>query len=203
MAVYYLTVNEIRRVKIGVSQDPWGRLKSFEPWAPCELRLAAVAPGGAWTEQETHYRHRESRCHSEWFDLTPEIEDEIAQHSWAAEDPTDFVDYTYQRVCGRVYLRDWMEKNGLDIYGAAEIVGCSWSTISYHSRMRWPPSYSMAMRLDIGTGGAVPMCGWADWFGEPVDHHAKSINPDRHRFIPEAIERETGGAVPASQWADR
>lgn len=61
-------------VKIGVSADPRGRLKSLQTASPVRLELALVLPGqGADGEAALHARFAAYRSHGEWFHNAPAL----------------------------------------------------------------------------------------------------------------------------------
>ncbi len=61
-------------VKIGVANDPLGRLGELMVGSPIRLELLATVPGGRELEKALHSILESERSHGEWFHLTPRIQ---------------------------------------------------------------------------------------------------------------------------------
>lgn len=68
--VYYIRFRDT--VKIGTSTDVAKRL-TMHPWE----ELVAIEPGGQTVERRRHKELRSSRLDGEWFELTPEVREQI------------------------------------------------------------------------------------------------------------------------------
>jgi len=72
--VYFVRAGEDGPIKIGVSSDVDGRIKSLQTDAPAELHLLAVLDGaGRDVEQSLHVRFADGRLTGEWFQPTDEL----------------------------------------------------------------------------------------------------------------------------------
>lgn len=65
----YLISDESGRVKIGVSNDIDGRLRSLQTANPEKLTLLATCHGGEALEKRLHERYEDRRLEREWFKL--------------------------------------------------------------------------------------------------------------------------------------
>lgn len=65
--VYLIT--DGRYTKVGVSRNPYERLKSLQIGASRKLELVAKFPGGRRVEAKIHNSLKPKRVHGEWFDL--------------------------------------------------------------------------------------------------------------------------------------
>lgn len=54
-------------IKIGCSDLPERRLRTYDIWSPFPLELLATAPGSFWHERALHWLFRGSHSHGEWF----------------------------------------------------------------------------------------------------------------------------------------
>lgn len=63
------SAGEVHRVKIGMSIDPWARLKDLQTGSPRSLALLATGPGGRVLEGRLHRVLQDHHAHGEWFDL--------------------------------------------------------------------------------------------------------------------------------------
>jgi|SRR4051794_10521907 hypothetical protein len=76
--IYIITVaGTLTLVKIGISKDPWQRLKDLQTGNPFELVLFAVARVGTYAtaralELAVHVTLAPFRLVGEWFNVTPE-----------------------------------------------------------------------------------------------------------------------------------
>jgi hypothetical protein len=78
MSVYFITCRDASAVKIGKADDPRARLQQLQCACPMPLKLEAVFPGGADAESALHRVFDSARIHREWFIITAEIEQYIA-----------------------------------------------------------------------------------------------------------------------------
>jgi hypothetical protein len=79
--IYFIGCEEAGAVKIGlVSKRPYERLNQAQVNCPLVLELLAICEGGKPAEAELHARFSPFRIRGEWFRLTPELADLIAQH---------------------------------------------------------------------------------------------------------------------------
>jgi len=74
MAVYFIVADELRRVKIGFSDDPARRFVKVQTDSPCVLRLAAVMDADEEEERRLHRMFAGSCIGGEWFWFSPEIQ---------------------------------------------------------------------------------------------------------------------------------
>lgn len=74
--VYFISDNN-GNVKIGVSNEPAGRLKTLQTGNGARLNLLTCIRGGGWKESQLHKRFAEDRINGEWFILSPQIENYI------------------------------------------------------------------------------------------------------------------------------
>lgn len=65
-------------VKIGMSKDVPGRLRTLRTMSPLPLELLGVIPGGRDEEALLHREWAELRLHGEWFQATPDLIGHIA-----------------------------------------------------------------------------------------------------------------------------
>ncbi len=79
MAVYFITAGD--QVKIGFSKNPKDRARAYQTTSPVPVTLAGVIEDGdEMLESILHQRFYENRTHGEWFNLTDEISELIAEH---------------------------------------------------------------------------------------------------------------------------
>lgn len=79
MSVYFITARELNICKIGVAIDAKKRRSSLQTSCPARLTLEAVLPGSYKLERDLHIRFAEHRINGEWFKITPELDDLIAE----------------------------------------------------------------------------------------------------------------------------
>lgn len=65
-------------IKIGCSQNPLLRLRTFEAWCPFPLENVAQIEGNHNLERRFHAKFREQHSHCEWFHWSQELEDTIS-----------------------------------------------------------------------------------------------------------------------------
>ncbi len=75
--VYFIAAPKYNRVKIGYTTNVYRRFHTIKTSSPEHLRLIAVEPGQAADEAAYHKRFNAHRLSGEWFELSPEIEDEV------------------------------------------------------------------------------------------------------------------------------
>lgn len=73
----YFIVSAGGPIKIGVSSDVEGRLRTLQTAHPYKLEVACVIEGGWELEPHYHARFAEHRLHGEWFSPHQDITDEI------------------------------------------------------------------------------------------------------------------------------
>jgi hypothetical protein len=71
--IYCVTAREVGRVKIGFSNDPFGRFSKLQSDSPVALEIEHLFAGGVEDEAELHVRFALHRVRGEWFSLAPEI----------------------------------------------------------------------------------------------------------------------------------
>lgn len=71
--VYFIQRGEDGPIKIGVSVDVAGRLRTLRAASQEPLVLLGTLPGGAGLEQALHDRFRDQRVRGEWFRPSPEL----------------------------------------------------------------------------------------------------------------------------------
>lgn len=80
-SVYFIEA-ENGLIKIGVSDDPVGRLAQIKTMSPLPLKLLGLIPGaGDVGEAEFHRRFADDREHGEWFRPSPALTSYIAAHA--------------------------------------------------------------------------------------------------------------------------
>lgn len=67
--IYVIGESPTGKVKIGVSDEPWKRLKGIQTGNPGTLGILATFPGDRGTEKHIHNAFRDYRLSGEWFDL--------------------------------------------------------------------------------------------------------------------------------------
>lgn len=65
--IYFVREPAADRVKIGVSADPWKRLRYMQTGSPGALHMEAVCAGGKAEEAALHERFRDRHARGEWF----------------------------------------------------------------------------------------------------------------------------------------
>lgn len=78
MAVYFVHDDHSDWLKIGFSENPWGRMSKMQADCPGELTLLAILQGGRDVEAEVHQRFASARERGEWFRFTPELRAYVA-----------------------------------------------------------------------------------------------------------------------------
>lgn len=81
MAVYFIQAGDGGPIKIGVGNDPVGRLANLQTGHHELLTLLATVPGDAEVEAELHEAFARHRLRGEWFDPAPAILAFIAEHA--------------------------------------------------------------------------------------------------------------------------
>lgn len=76
--IYFIRDPLSRRVKIGLSDDPWKRLAYIQIGCPSDLELAGVEPGEEAREKALHQQFAAYRVRGEWFSETAELAQYIA-----------------------------------------------------------------------------------------------------------------------------
>lgn len=71
--VYAILAPRIKEVKIGVSLDPYARLRLLQTAHSVELELLGTMPGGLEKEREIHRKLSDARITGEWFRFTPKV----------------------------------------------------------------------------------------------------------------------------------
>lgn len=79
MSIYFIHAKGTRLVKIGYAADPWRRLNKIQCDTPRTVKMLAVEPGGREREDELHVQFKASRHRGEWFLLTDDLKEYIAQ----------------------------------------------------------------------------------------------------------------------------
>ncbi len=89
--VYFVQAASGGPIKIGISNDPLGRLAQLQTGHPGALVILAVVPGGRQLELDLHKKFAKHRIHGEWFSPTPELleivgnADKTARHQHLTE----------------------------------------------------------------------------------------------------------------------
>lgn len=76
--IYFIRDPAADRVKIGVSNDPWKRLKNMQTGSPGLLELVAMVDGDPAAEKALHQRFDGSRVRGEWFVWSGPVADHVA-----------------------------------------------------------------------------------------------------------------------------
>lgn len=71
--VYFIRAASTRRIKIGISSNPWSRLATLQTGSSEMLELIATTHGTLEDEQALHERFKDCRSANEWFDESPEL----------------------------------------------------------------------------------------------------------------------------------
>ena len=71
--VYYALADEVGRIKIGVSGNPWCRIHEMQTFSAVTLRLVALEPDGLAMERARHAQFATARLEREWFTFTGEL----------------------------------------------------------------------------------------------------------------------------------
>jgi hypothetical protein len=79
--VVYYVGGDTGPVKIGITNNMRHRLAAINNVCPEKVRCLAAFPGWTLEERFVHDRHAAARLNGEWFERTPEIEDEIRRHA--------------------------------------------------------------------------------------------------------------------------
>jgi len=132
--IYFLRpVGALGPIKIGCSDIPMERLRTFARWSPAPLEIAAIVPGSLSIESWLHNRFRDAHSHLEWYRPTPEL---VALVREAAE--TDAIPGCPQIVGEPINASDRrplaglpavLAKAGLDIGDLAKSAGVQAITI--------------------------------------------------------------------------
>jgi len=82
-SVYFIYAEEVKRMKIGLSNHPERYVEQLQTGSPVELRLVAVCPGDIRNEMEFYSQYEAYRRHGEWFDLPQsEVDAIITQYGY-------------------------------------------------------------------------------------------------------------------------
>lgn len=76
--VYFIQCGDF--VKIGISACAESRITNLQTSTPYDLEILYAFPGTGFDERELHKRFKHLRHRNEWFRLTDEIHDFIAEH---------------------------------------------------------------------------------------------------------------------------
>ncbi len=76
--VYFIKAND--KLKIGYANDPTKRIINMQVTNPYKLEVLLIIDGAYDLEKDLHKRFRESRLIGEWFELTDEIKEYIADN---------------------------------------------------------------------------------------------------------------------------
>jgi hypothetical protein len=68
--VYFIHNRRANAIKIGVSNDPIGRMVFLQTGCPDRLEMACTVPGGTLEEAELHRRFAADRISGEWFEVS-------------------------------------------------------------------------------------------------------------------------------------
>ncbi len=71
--LYAISRRDVKEIKIGISIEPWSRLRDFQSAHGSPLELALALPCLPALEIETHQRFATARKIGEWFEQTAEI----------------------------------------------------------------------------------------------------------------------------------
>lgn len=78
--IYFIGCAAANAVKIGRTyNEPYKRLMSMQACCPLELQLIGVTEGYGVEEAALHARFAPSRIRGEWFTMTDELRDHVAQ----------------------------------------------------------------------------------------------------------------------------
>ena len=74
VTVYFIRADcPVGYIKIGIANNPKGRLAGMQVHCPYLLRLLATSTGGRKVEKELHRRFHDAHVRGEWFRPTPEL----------------------------------------------------------------------------------------------------------------------------------
>lgn len=71
--IYFIRDRRDSRIKIGLSRDPWQRMRELAVTAPDSLELLAVMDGNRDTEAGLHSLFKHLRTAGEWFQPEPDL----------------------------------------------------------------------------------------------------------------------------------
>lgn len=156
-SVYFLQEAPSGPIKIGFTlKDIRERLISIQTHNSRELNLlGSISPASKLDERDWHIRFANARCRGEWFWPVAELLAAISAEAAPAEPwdrlrrkrriPTDWV-LTFDR---------WLEDHGMDAVSFGRFIGVAETTLSAvrHGKV---PTQSLAKRIELATGGAVP-----------------------------------------------
>lgn len=86
--VYFIAHAGTGRVKIGITGDPFRRLRQIQTHSPVALKIVGVLPNLEGLEREIHAHLSQTRLHGEWFDPSQELRDIIEAAFTAATGST-------------------------------------------------------------------------------------------------------------------
>lgn len=75
--IYFIGNKQYDWVKIGVSNDPEGRLGDIRVGCPVELVMFRIESGGQSIERRLHTKFKEQRIRGEWFKLSGPVQEYI------------------------------------------------------------------------------------------------------------------------------
>lgn len=71
--IYFITVPDRSKIKIGAATDPVARLGSLQSGSHVLLEILAVVPGGYAEEKALHFAFWPHHSHCEWFNAHADI----------------------------------------------------------------------------------------------------------------------------------
>lgn len=71
--LYFLLDKNRNAVKIGISSNPYTRLKFLQAGNPVDLDFLKIIPGTVQIEKEWHTKYAHLRISGEWFHTAPEL----------------------------------------------------------------------------------------------------------------------------------
>jgi hypothetical protein len=73
LLVYFAQIRGNGPIKIGMSDDPIGRIQNLQQSCPFKINLLLAIPGGMLLERELHKEFEHCRIRGEWFRPVQEL----------------------------------------------------------------------------------------------------------------------------------
>lgn len=108
-AVYFIQAGENGPIKIGYSNEPWGRLATLQTAHYEKLRLLGVTTGDVDSERALHKRFAPFRLEGEWFSFAQDIVDAIEHSADVIEEAVEALSRTEtlpRQIMERIRLGD-------------------------------------------------------------------------------------------------
>lgn len=142
--IYAIHAPEVKKVKIGISSDPCGRLRDLQNACPVELVLVGCREGTPEEEKRIRAKHKRLRVR-EWF------EDSILDYLKLTDDPPSPKNSSQERK-DRLIAKghDWFDQKGVPPTAR------DWKAVK---DTEWP-SYLTCIRAFGSWDNFIFECGW-------------------------------------------